>query len=85
MHSRLRLQGLLISIGIRVSSADAWNSPAFTTDPAILRQAAQAVQAEKHTEATVLLNELHFKFDEHSKMMETRDFADPVCLALYDR
>jgi hypothetical protein len=75
MHSRLRLQALLIivvlSIGIRVSSADAWNSPAFTTDPAILRQAAQAVQAEKHAEATVLLNELHFKF-EHSKMMETR-------------
>jgi hypothetical protein len=51
MHQRLRLQALLIivvfSIGIRLSSADVWNSPAFTTDPAILRQAAQAVQAEK--------------------------------------
>jgi hypothetical protein len=90
-----------------VSSADARNSRAFTPDPAILRPAAQAVQAEKHTAATVLLNELHFKFDEHGKMMETRhliyrienqdgvadrrihardrDFADPVCLALYDR
>ena len=40
--------------------------------PAILRQAAQAVQAGKHSEATVLLNELHFKFDENGKMLETR-------------
>jgi hypothetical protein len=76
VHSLLRLQTFLIvvvlSIGTRLSATDAWDSPAFTTDPAILRQAAQAVQAGKHSEATVLLNELHFKFDENGKMLETR-------------
>lgn len=76
MHSLLRLQTFLIvvvlSIGTRLSATDAWDSPAFTTDAAILRQAAQAVQAGKHSEATVLLNELHFKFDENGKMLETR-------------
>jgi Domain of Unknown Function with PDB structure (DUF3857) len=76
VRSLLRLQifvivGVLL-LGIRVSATDAWDSPPFTTDSAILRQAAQAVPAGKHHEATVLLNELHFKFDETGKMSETR-------------
>jgi tetratricopeptide (TPR) repeat protein len=78
VHSLLRLQTFLIvgvlSIGARASATDAWDSPAFATDPAILRQAAQAVQPEKHSEATVLLSELHFKFDENGKMLEIRHF-----------
>jgi len=41
-------------------------------DPVILRQAAQAVQAEKHSDATVLLNDLHFSFDETGKLVERR-------------
>lgn len=55
-----------------MSAADVWDSPAFTADPVILRQAAQAIQAEKGSEVTVLLNELQFKFDESGKMLETR-------------
>jgi len=63
---------VVLSNCARVSAADTWDSPAFAADPAILRQAAQAVPAGKHSEATVLLNEVHFKFDEDSKMLETR-------------
>jgi transglutaminase-like putative cysteine protease len=76
VHSPMRFRAFLIvgvlSIGARVSAADAWNSPAFTTDASVLRQAAQAVQAGKHSEATVLLNEMQFKFDENGKMLAIR-------------
>lgn len=76
MRSLLRLQTFLIvgvlSVGTRVSATDVWDSPPFSADPTVLRQAAQAVPAAKHSEATVLLNEQHFKFDESGKMLEIR-------------
>jgi len=55
-----------------VNAADAWDGPAFSADPTVLRQAAQAVQAGKNSEATGLLNELRFQFDESGRMIETR-------------
>jgi tetratricopeptide (TPR) repeat protein len=74
--SLLRLQMFLmvgvLSVGVPVSATDAWDSPAFTADPAILRQAAQAVQPGKHSEATILLSELHFTFEADGKMSTTR-------------
>jgi transglutaminase-like putative cysteine protease/tetratricopeptide (TPR) repeat protein len=72
----LRLRAFFIvgflSIGARVNAADAWDGPAFSADPTVLRQAAQAVQAGKNSEATGLLNELRFQFDESGRMIETR-------------
>src|SRR5438270_6260415 len=74
VHSLLRLKTFLIvaalSIGTTLSATDVWDNPAFSTGPAILRRAAQAVQPGKHSEATVLLNELQFKFDENGKMLQ---------------
>jgi hypothetical protein len=64
-------------IGTPVSATDAWDSPPFTMDPAILRQAAQAVPAGKHSEATVLLNELGFKFNENGRMLGSLVWACP--------
>ena len=75
MHKLLRLRPFLIvaflSVAMRVNAIDVWDSPAFTIDPLVLRQAAQAIKAGSGSEATVLLNELHFKFDEDGKTLET--------------
>ena len=42
MHSLLRLKTFLIvaalSIGTTLSATDVWDNPAFSTDPAILRE-----------------------------------------------
>jgi tetratricopeptide (TPR) repeat protein len=68
-----RLAGVgLFCLGIHLSAAEVWDSPAFTADATTLRQAAAAVKAGKHDEATVLLNDLHFTFDETGKMVQTR-------------
>jgi hypothetical protein len=76
MHTALRLQTFLIvaflSVAMRVNAADVWDSPAFSTDPAVLRQAAQAIKAGHGSKATVLLNDLLFKVDEDGKTLETR-------------
>ena len=76
MHTALRLQTFLVvallSVAMRVDAADPWDGPAFTTDPVVLRQAAQAIKAGHGSEATVLLNELRFKFDADGKTLETR-------------
>src|SRR6266446_3276918 len=59
VHSPLLLQKFVmvgvLSIATRVSATDVWGGPAFTADPATLREAAQAVEAGKHSDATVLL------------------------------
>src|SRR5215472_7863260 len=76
MHTLLCLRTFLIvaflSVAMRVNATDVWDSPAFTVDPVVLQQAALAIKAGNGSEATVLLNELHFKFDEDGKTLETR-------------
>jgi len=62
----------VLSIGTHSTATDVWDSPAFTADPVILRQAALGVPASKYSDATLLLNDLHFRFDENGKMFETR-------------
>src|SRR5262249_20927234 len=61
----------VLSIGLRTRALDISEAPAFSTASDTLAQAAQAIQAEKNSEATVLLNELHFRFDERGKLSET--------------
>jgi transglutaminase-like putative cysteine protease/tetratricopeptide (TPR) repeat protein len=69
----LRLLGLtLLLFATQMSAAEVWDSPAFTVDVPTLRKAASTVKAEKHSEATLLLNDLHFEFDESGKMVQTR-------------
>jgi tetratricopeptide (TPR) repeat protein len=65
------LAGALL-MAARVSAEDIWAGPAFAADPATLRQAAQSVEAGKHTSATVLLNDLQFSFDEAGRLVERR-------------
>lgn len=67
----LRL-GLLFFCAVPLKAADVWSAPPFTLDPAVLRQSADAVKAEKHAEATVLLSDLRFQFDEAGKLVESR-------------
>jgi tetratricopeptide (TPR) repeat protein len=65
--------GLLFLLGaVHLSATDIWNGPTFTTDPAVLRQAAAAIQPEKDAEATVLLSAVRFQFDEAGKLEESR-------------
>lgn len=59
-------------ITTQVSASDVWFAPAFTVDPAALREAARSVEAGKHNEATVLLNDVQFAFDETGKLVERR-------------
>jgi tetratricopeptide (TPR) repeat protein len=72
----LRFEKYLIfvffSVAIQGSATDIWSAPSFSTDPAALRQAAQVIQAEKQTEATVLLNDVQFTFDEAGRVIQTR-------------
>ena len=62
----------LVLLATPMVASDVWNAPSFTADPATLRQAAEAIKPEKNSEATVLLNELQFSFDETGKLNETR-------------
>jgi hypothetical protein len=55
-----------------LSATDVWSGPPFAVDPATLRQAAATVKPAKNSEATVLLNDLNFTFDETGKLVETR-------------
>ena len=62
----------LLFLAAQVSAAEVWSSPAFTTDAATLRQAADMVKTESHSEATVLLHNVRLSFDEAGKLVETR-------------
>lgn len=53
-------------------SSDVWSAPAFSSDPAALREAASALPGSKEDEATVLLNEMRFEFDAAGRMTEVR-------------
>jgi tetratricopeptide (TPR) repeat protein len=77
VYSPLRLHTLLLMVGIlyvpsQASATNVWSDAAFTADPVALRQAAQTIEGGKHSEATVLLNDLHFGFDETGKLIERR-------------
>ena len=61
----------LLFLATPLIASDAWNAPSFTVDAAALRQAAELVKPEKHTEATVLLNEVSCSFDETGKVIQT--------------
>jgi tetratricopeptide (TPR) repeat protein len=62
----------LFFLATPMSAAEIWNAPAFSVDPATLRQAAEAVKPGKHDGDTVLLNDLYFSFDKTGKESETR-------------
>jgi len=62
----------LILLAAQMEATDVWNAPAFSVDPTALRQAADAVAPGKHSEVTVLLNDMHFGFDDSGKVEETR-------------
>jgi tetratricopeptide (TPR) repeat protein len=68
-----KVGGLLVFlVAIRLSATDVWSSPAFTIDGGALRLVADEVKPEKHSEATLLLNDFNFNFDPSGKMVETR-------------
>ena len=49
-----------------------WNDPPFSVTPEMLRQQAESVPGDKHSDATVLLNDIRFAFDESGGLVETR-------------
>ena len=53
-------------------ATDVWDSPAFSSTPAELREAADAVKATKDYNATVLLNDYHIGFDSAGRVTEVR-------------
>ncbi len=76
MHSSLYLWRFirvgLLFLATQMGATEIWSRPAFTVDAATLRQEAETVKAEKHSETTVLLNDLDFSFDEAGKLVTTR-------------
>lgn len=76
MHPPICLQKMFVAavflFAAKVNATDIWSGPAFSADAEALRQAAQTIEAGKHSEATLLLNDLHFRFDETGKLTETR-------------
>jgi Domain of Unknown Function with PDB structure (DUF3857) len=76
MHPPTCLQKMLVTtvflLAARVNAQDVWSAPALSADAGALRQAAQTIETGKHSEATLFLNDLHFRFDETGKLTETR-------------
>jgi hypothetical protein len=62
---------LLIFLAAPLGATDIWSGLSFSIDPAALRQAADAVKPVKHKEATVLLNDVRFTYDEAGRSAET--------------
>ena len=63
---------VLLLVPSRLLAADVWSGPSFSADAAALRQAADQIRAGKHSQATVLLNDLHFSFDAAGKLVQAR-------------
>lgn len=61
-----------LAVTTQANAADVFTGPAFSADPAALRLAAQSVSAEKHSQATVLLDDNSISFDETGKAVEKR-------------
>ncbi|HLY97901.1 MAG TPA: DUF3857 domain-containing protein [Candidatus Angelobacter sp.] len=57
----------ILALAIPAWASDPLDGPAFSATPEQLRQAAAAIKAEKHTEATILLSEKRFSFDQAGK------------------
>jgi len=51
--------------------SDVWSGASFSAEPAALRQAADAIPAEKHSPATVMLNDVVMSFDSSGKSVQT--------------
>jgi tetratricopeptide (TPR) repeat protein/transglutaminase-like putative cysteine protease len=62
----------LLFFAAHLGATDVWSRPAFSVDAATLSQAAQSVKPEKHTDATVLLDDLGFSFDQSGRLAEDR-------------
>jgi len=60
-----------LALGAQTANNDFWTAPAFSLDPAALRQKADEISADKHIDATILLYDLRFAFDESGRMAET--------------
>jgi len=60
-----------ISCFAQAGQADVWSGDSFSADPGTLRRAAEVVKRAKHSDATVLLNDLHFRYDEGGRLSET--------------
>lgn len=71
LYLRKFLFFVLLAFARLGSASDIWDAPAFTVDAAVLRDASQAVQAQKHMEATILLNDSQYSFDETGGAVET--------------
>lgn len=67
----LRL-GLLFFCAVQLRATDVWSAPPFTLDPTVVRQAAAAVPPKKDAEATVLVSDVRFQFDEAGRLVQTR-------------
>jgi uncharacterized protein DUF3857 len=63
---------IFLLVASPVYGADVWGNPAFSAPASTLREAAGIVKAEKHSDATILLSDLQFRFDESGKLVETR-------------
>jgi len=67
----IRLAAAFVLFVTPLAAADVWSGAPFSADPLALRQAADAVKAGKHQPVTVLLNDLHFTFDEAGRCVES--------------
>jgi tetratricopeptide (TPR) repeat protein len=61
----------VLLVAIQLNAQDVWSAPDFAVDAASLRHASELVKAAKHSEATVLLNDVHFNFDVTGNLKET--------------
>jgi len=71
MPAVLRQLAVLVFLVAPLSATDVFGGPSFSIDPAALRAAADAIKPGKHSEATVLLNDVRFTFDGAGKLVET--------------
>jgi hypothetical protein len=69
---RFLLLTLTVFLALPLRASGPWDSPAFSVSPEALRQAAAAIQADKDSPVTVLINEQSFSFDAQGKEVETR-------------
>jgi hypothetical protein len=67
----LRSLSLFVILTTPLAASDSWSSASFSADPGALRQAADAVKAEKHTPVTVLLNDVILAFDAEGRTTQT--------------
>ena len=67
----IRLAAAFVLFVTPLAAADVWSGAPFSADPVALRLAADAVKAGQHQPVTVLLDDLHFAFDEAGRCVES--------------